>query len=79
MASTDSLVGHVLDGKYRIDRLLGRGGMGEVYAGMHMQLERPVAVKVMHGELGADVSFAARFVREARTAARLEHPNAVHV
>ncbi len=79
MGSTGDIVGRVLDGKYRIERLLGRGGMGEVYAGTHMQLERPVAVKVLHGDLGADDSFAARFVREARTAARLEHPNAVHV
>jgi serine/threonine protein kinase len=79
MSSSESLVGRVLDGKYQIVRLLGRGGMGEVYFGTHVQLERPVAVKVLHGDLVADESFAARFAREARTAARLEHPNAVHV
>ena len=79
MASSTSLVGTVLDGKYRVSRLLGRGGMGEVYAGTHLQLERPVAIKVLHGDLVADDSFVQRFQREARTAARLEHPNAVHV
>jgi serine/threonine-protein kinase len=79
MSSSASLAGTVLDGKYRVAHLLGRGGMGEVYAGTHLQLERAVAIKVLHGGLGADESFVQRFAREARTAARLEHPNAVHV
>jgi serine/threonine-protein kinase len=79
MPAADALIGSVLDGKYRIDRLLGRGGMGEVYEGTHLRLQRPVAVKVMHVELGSDETFVNRFEREARAAARLEHPNAVHV
>jgi len=79
MPAADALIGTVLDGKYRIDRLLGRGGMGEVYEGTHLRLQRPVAVKVMHVELGSDETFVNRFEREARAAARLEHPNAVHV
>ncbi len=79
MAGSDELIGTVLDGKYKVLRLLGRGGMGEVYAGTHLQLERPVAIKVLHGALVDNESFVARFAREARTAAKLEHPNAVHV
>ncbi len=79
MASSVSLIGSVLDGKYKVERLLGRGGMGEVYAGTHLRLERAVAIKVLHGDLNDNASFVARFAREARTAAKLEHPNAVHV
>ncbi len=79
MSTSESLIGSVLDGKYKVDRLLGRGGMGEVYAGTHLRLERTVAIKVLHGDLSDNASFVARFAREARTAAKLEHPNAVHV
>ncbi|MGB5037813.1 MAG: protein kinase, partial [Blastocatellia bacterium] len=79
MASIESIIGSVLDGKYKVERLLGRGGMGEVYAGTHLRLERAVAIKVLHGDLNDNASFVARFAREARTAAKLEHPNAVHV
>lgn len=79
MATSDSLIGSVLDGKYKVDRLLGRGGMGEVYAGTHLRLERAVAIKILHGDLNDNAAFVARFAREARTAAKLEHPNAVHV
>jgi serine/threonine-protein kinase len=79
MASSESIIGSVLDGKYKVERLLGRGGMGEVYAGTHLRLERAVAIKILHGDLNDNASFVARFAREARTAAKLEHPNAVHV
>jgi serine/threonine-protein kinase len=75
----DQLSGRVIDGKYKVDRLLGRGGMGAVYVGTHMQLERNVAVKILRAELVADSNAAARFAREARAAARIEHPNAVNV
>jgi serine/threonine-protein kinase len=53
--------------------------MGEVYEGVHLQLDRPVAIKVLHGDLSDNEAFVTRFAREARTAARLEHPNAVHI
>ena len=79
MPEGDSLIGTVLDGKYSVDRLLGRGGMGEVYAGTHVALNRIVAIKVLHTALTENRSFVARFEREARTTAMLEHPNAVHV
>jgi eukaryotic-like serine/threonine-protein kinase len=79
MQQPDRLIGAVIDGKYEVTRLVGQGGMGAVYAGIHLQLDRPVAVKTLRAELLADPSAAARFAREARAAARIEHPNAVHV
>jgi serine/threonine-protein kinase len=62
---------------YRIDHELGRGGMAIVYAGWQTQLDRPVALKVLASHLADDEEFRARFLREARIAARLHHPNVV--
>jgi serine/threonine protein kinase len=62
---------------YTIDRELGRGGMAVVYAGRHESLGRPVALKVLAAHLAGDPRFTARFLREARIAARLSHPNLV--
>jgi serine/threonine-protein kinase len=67
----------VVSDKYRLDRMLGRGGMGAVYAGMHIDLERPAAIKLLLPELVADPQALERFRREARAAARLNHPNVV--
>ena len=75
----DPLLGTVLDGRYRVDRMLARGGMSTVYAGTDLRLDRRVAVKVMAPALAHDPAFTDRFVREARTAARLSHANAVAV
>jgi serine/threonine protein kinase/ketosteroid isomerase-like protein len=61
--------------KYRLDRLLGRGGMGAVYAGTHVDLDRPVAIKLLLPDFTADLEALERFRREARAAARLNHPN----
>jgi serine/threonine-protein kinase len=61
--------------KYRLDRLLGRGGMGAVYSGTHVELERPVAVKMLLPDFVSDPQALERFRREARAAARLNHPN----
>lgn len=77
--SSDPLVGRLLDGRYRIGRRIARGGMAGVYEALDTRLERTVAVKVMHAGLGDDEQFAARFVREARAAARLSHPHIVAV
>ena len=69
----------MLDRRYRIDAPIARGGMSTVYAGTDLRLDRRVAVKVMAPALAHDPAFTERFVREARTAARLSHPNAVAV
>ena len=65
--------------QYRIEALLGRGGMGAVYRGVQADLERPVAIKLLPADLAADPQFIARFRREARTLARLQHPGIVAV
>jgi serine/threonine protein kinase len=62
---------------YRVDAEIGRGGMAVVYAGWHEQLERPVALKVLAEHLAGDPDFRARFLREARLASKLRHPNLV--
>lgn len=63
----------LIAGKYRLDRRLGRGGMGEVYAGTHIELDRPAAIKLLLPEFTADAQALERFRREARAAARLNH------
>ncbi|HET9421661.1 MAG TPA: Stk1 family PASTA domain-containing Ser/Thr kinase [Nocardioides sp.] len=78
-SSGDPNVGRVLDGRYRVGPRIARGGMASVYEGTDLRLDRTVAVKIMHAGLGDDDAFAARFVREARAAARLSHPNVVGV
>ena len=75
----DPLIGRLLDGRYRIGTRIARGGMASVYEATDVRLDRMVAVKVMHPGLGDDAEFAARFVREARAAARISHPNVVAV
>ncbi len=72
-------VGHVLGGKYRIVRLLGAGGMGSVYEGVDTVLDRRLALKVLHPHLAQRPELVARFLREARATARLQHPNLVAV
>ena len=66
-------------GRYRIERVLGRGGMALVYLGHDAELGRPVAIKLLADNLAGDDSFRARFMREARMAAGLSHVNIVHV
>ena len=71
--------GQTLDDKYRIERELGRGGMGTVYLATHVGTERPVAVKVIAPQFMERPEFVERFRREARAAGRLRHPNVVNV
>ncbi|MFO0606678.1 MAG: serine/threonine-protein kinase [Polyangiales bacterium] len=71
--------GAVIAGKYRLDRELGRGGMGTVYAATNVVLMAPVAIKVLHGEGAATSKLAARFLQEARAAAAVRHANIVGV
>ncbi len=75
----DPLVGQLLDGRYQITHRLARGGMATVYIATDIRLTRTVAVKVMHIGLGDDAEFARKFDHEARSAARLSHPNVVSV
>jgi eukaryotic-like serine/threonine-protein kinase len=75
----DPVTGQVLDGRYRIGPRIARGGMAGVYEAVDTRLDRTCAVKIMHPGLGDDEAFAARFVREARSAAALSHPNVVNV
>jgi eukaryotic-like serine/threonine-protein kinase len=76
---TESLVGRVLDGRYRVLSHIADGGMATVYLALDTRLEREVALKVMRPGLAADETFVSRFRREARSAARLSHPNVVAV
>lgn len=73
------LVGTLLEGRYRVDSLIARGGMSTVYRGLDTRLERPVAIKVMDSQYSGDASFVDRFEREARAAARLHDPHVVAV
>jgi serine/threonine protein kinase len=73
------VIGETLDGKYRIDAPLGRGGMGTVYVATHLGTGREVALKVLVPELTANEAAVERFRREARTAGQLRHPNVVDV
>jgi hypothetical protein len=76
---TDDLTAHVIDGKYRVEQQLGRGGMGAVYLATHLGTDRRVALKVIHAALASDPAYLARFRREARACGRLHHPNIVDV
>jgi serine/threonine protein kinase len=79
MIDPDPYLGRVLDEKYRLERLLGRGGMGAVYLATHLGTERYVALKLITPQFMRNAEFVARFKREARAAGRLRHPNVVDV
>jgi serine/threonine protein kinase len=79
MSGLERFIGEVLDGKYRLERLLGQGGMGAVYLATHLGTERPVALKLITPEFMRNDEFVERFKREARAAGRLRHPNVVDV
>jgi serine/threonine protein kinase len=75
----EALVGATIHGRYEVETLLGVGGMGAVFKGRHTGLQRGVAIKVLHPEIGRDPSVSKRFDREAQSASRLDHPNCVRV
>jgi serine/threonine protein kinase/ankyrin repeat protein len=77
--TTGQMIGRLLDGKYRLEELIGRGGMGAVYRALHVGTGRRVAVKVIAPELAGNREFIERFRREAKTIGRLRHPNIVNV
>jgi serine/threonine protein kinase len=78
-AANDSLVGQTLAGKYSIEELIKSGGMGSVYRGKHVLMDKTVAVKVLRPSLAVDDVVVARFSREAKAASRISHPHAVSV
>lgn len=75
----DPLVGQLLDGRYQVQARVAVGGMATVYRAVDTRLDRVLALKVMHPSLAADAAFVDRFIREAKSAARLDHPNVVGV
>lgn len=76
---TEALLGRVLDGRYRIDAVLGTGGVGVVYRAEHTALARPVAIKVLHGYFGDREDLRLRFEREAKVLSALAHPHIVAI
>lgn len=72
------LIGRQID-RYRIEGVLGVGGMATVYRALHLKLDQPVAFKALHGHMASDANLASRFQREARVLSKLSHPNIVQV
>lgn len=77
--SQDTFIGKVLDGKYKIEYLIGKGGMGNVYHAKHLYIDFSVAVKILHPDLTTDTTAVERFRREARSARAVNHPNAIQI
>lgn len=77
--SVSDLSGETIDGRYQLTRIVASGGMATIYAALDLRLDRQVAVKVMHPHLAQDEQFVSRFIREAKAAASLSHPNIVAV
>lgn len=74
----DGMIGKTIE-HYRIDFMLGQGGMAAVYRATDLRLQRQVAIKLMHPHLAVQQSFQRRFLQEARAAAKLDHPNIIRV
>src|SRR4029079_14619545 len=75
----DPLIGQTLADKYKIEKLIKQGGMGAVYRGKHVLMDKTVAIKVLKPSLAGDDAVVARFSREAKAASRISHPHAVVV
>ena len=73
------VTGEVLGGKYRLERKLGEGGMGVVFAATHLVLDQPVALKLLRSEVASHPDIAERFQREARAAAVIKSENVARV
>lgn len=76
---SDPLVGRVIEGRYRIEEVIGKGGMGTVYKAVHIAMNKVVAIKVLKAESAMDVEAIKRFHKEARAASLLSHPHTVRV
>ena len=77
--SGDDLIGQTLADKYRVEERISEGGMGTVYRGTHILMDKKVAIKVLRPSLAADDTIVARFSREAKAASRIAHPHALSV
>lgn len=78
-AIRDNLIGKLFAGRFQIDGIIGRGGMGSVYRARQMPVGRAVALKVLAGDVPLDSEIAKRFIREMKLTSRIEHPNTVQV
>ncbi len=76
---TDPYLGTVVAGRFRVDELIGSGGMGKVYRATHLGLDKPVCLKTLKPGLADDPTIVGRFEREAKAASRLDHPNSIQV
>ena len=74
-----TLVGHTINNRYRLESMLGDGGMGTVYRAHDLNLDRPVAIKLMHAHFARQPEFQQRLIQEAKTAAQLDHPSVVKI
>ncbi|HUT79371.1 MAG TPA: serine/threonine-protein kinase [Polyangia bacterium] len=79
MAKSNPYEGQVLDGRYRVERLLGEGGMGAVYEGRHVLVGKRVAIKLLHAEYATSEEVLKRFYREAQSAAAIGHKNIIDI
>jgi serine/threonine protein kinase len=75
----DPLIGRLFAGRFQIEKRVGTGGMGNIYKAMQVDMKRPVALKLLHPDLGGDPEMVGRFDREMRATTRIEHPNSVRV
>ncbi len=73
------LTGEIIDGRYQLQKLVASGGMASIYSALDLRLDRLVAVKIMHPHLAGDEEYVTRFIREAKAAASLSHPNVVAI
>jgi len=79
VAAPDELIGKTVATKYRVEQMIGEGGMGKVYKAIQIALDKPVVLKVLRQALLSDERTVKRFQREAKAASRLNHPNSISV
>lgn len=79
VADNESFVGKTIDGKYLVEKLVGQGGMGNVYKARHLHMDTTLAIKILHPHLVTDATSVERFRREARAALAVDHSNAIKV